>query len=252
MSGTGAPKRVRWRRAAVATGMTALVLGAAVAPPDAVQGHAQRLMYLHVPVAWCAYLCFFLVLAASAHYLVRRTDGANRMARAAAETGVVLTGLTLLTGSVWGALTWGTWWVWDARVTTTTAMGLVYLGYLAVRGLTDSSRGRTAAALLGVGGFAMVPLVHFSVLWWRTLHQPPTVLAPSLDPPLHPLMAAALAAAVIFFTVLTAWVLWCRTAALRRASAPLPAATQLSPVEPQGATAREDPAGRRRPELVDL
>ncbi|GAA1659234.1 hypothetical protein GCM10010977_08390 [Citricoccus zhacaiensis] len=196
-----------------------------IAPADAVQGEAQRLMYLHVPAAWSAFLCFGAVLVASLRHLFIRSERAWAVARAAAEAGVLLTALTLLTGSIWGALTWGTWWAWDARVITTVAMGLVYVVYLTLSGLVRTSRGRQSASVIGVVGFLTVPLVHFSVLWWRTLHQPPTILAPSLSPPIDPLMGVALAAAVLGFTLLTAWAVGYRAVTLREAATrgvPLP------------------------------
>lgn len=193
--------------------VAALALGAFVAPPDAVQGEAQRLMYLHVPAAWSAYLCFLIVLLASVGVLVRHSVRADLMARAAAETGLGLTALTLATGSVWGGLTWGTWWAWDARVLSTVAMGLVYAVYLSARSLSDDDGG-SGVAFLGIAGFATVPVVHFSVLWWRTLHQPPTLLAPALDPPIDGLMLLALLTAVVAFTLLVAVVLLRRTATL--------------------------------------
>ncbi|GAA1127491.1 cytochrome c biogenesis protein CcsA [Citricoccus alkalitolerans] len=190
-----------------------------VVPADAVQGEAQRLMYLHVPAAWSAFLCFGAVLVASLRHLFVRNERPWAMARAAAEAGVLLTVLTLLTGSLWGALTWGTWWAWDARVITTVAMGLVYVVYLAVSGLVRTRRGRQLGSVIGIAGFLTVPLVHFSVLWWRTLHQPPTILAPSLSPPIDALMAVALAAALLGFTLLTAWAVGYRAVILREAAA---------------------------------
>lgn len=201
---------------------TAVVLGLVVAPTDRVLGDAQRLMYVHVPVAWCAYLCFAIVLVASIGYLRRRGAASARVARAAAELGVVLTALTLVSGSLWGALTWGTWWVWDGRTTSTVAMGLVYAAYLGVRAIEVGRASRVAAAVIGVVGFAIVPVVHLSVLWWRTLHQPATLLAPSAAPPIHPLMAAALLAAVA--TVMTATLLALRLRVRRLAAAPVEAA----------------------------
>ena len=209
----------RWAAAAVAACVAALVLGLVVAPPDAVQGEAQRLMYVHVPAAWAAFLCFAAVLAASARRLTGGDDRHDRLAQAAAEVGVVLTALALATGSLWGRPTWGTWWAWDARVATTVAMLLVYLGYLCVRALVDGAHARVVAAV-GVVAFPVVPLVHFSVLWWRTLHQPPTILAPSTSPPIDARMAAALFAAVVAFTVLTLWTVARRTRSLTPSGAP--------------------------------
>src|SRR3954449_6885038 len=184
----------------------AAVLGLVVAPPDGVQGQAQRLMYVHVPAAWLAYLCFAAVLVCSVAYLVRRDLRWDRRAQAAAELGVGMTALAIAMGSLWGRPVWGTWWVWDPRLVTTAVLLLVYLGYLSVRGLSDDrGAGARRAAAVGVIGFVDVPVVHFSVVWWRTLHQPPTVLSP--DPaPMDPRMAAALFVAVLAFTLAGAWV----------------------------------------------
>lgn len=196
-----------------------LVLGLVIAPADAVQGQWQRMMYLHVPFAWCAYMCFSIVLGASLWYLLRPGPGPARIGRAATEIGVVLTALTLMTGSLWGAMTWGTWWVWDGRTTSTVAMGLVYIACLAARWLELGRVSRTVSATIGVAGFAVVPIVHLSVLWWPTLHQPATILAPSAQPPLHPLMGAALAASVLAFVVATLLLVHVRVRALTAAPA---------------------------------
>ncbi|WP_179951026.1 cytochrome c biogenesis protein CcsA [Xylanimonas oleitrophica] len=198
------------------TAAVALAL-ALTAPPDAVQGQAQRWMYLHVPAAWTAYLCFAVVLATSLPTVLADVRRPLLVARAAAETGVVLTALTLLTGSVWGALTWGTWWVWDARVTSTVAMGLVYVAFLAALAAATGRRGRRTASAVGVGGFAVVPVVHLSVVWWRTLHQPPTVLAPGAGAPLDPAMAAALVVSVAAATLAATLAVTVRVRRLRGA-----------------------------------
>lgn len=189
---------------ATAIAVVAAVIAALTAPADAVQGEAQRIMYLHVPAAWTAYLCFAIVLVCSVVFLLTYRRRAADIARAAAEAGVLLTVLTLASGMIWGSLTWGTAWVWDGRTTSTVAMGLVYVVYLAARGVETGRRSRIAGAWIGVVGFMSVPVVHFSVLWWRTLHQPATILAPSTDPPLHPAMGAALLLAVVAATLLVA------------------------------------------------
>lgn len=207
--------------AAIASTVVALLMALVVAPEDAVQGAAQRLMYVHVPVAWTAYLCFAAVLFSSVAYLRTRRLVWDRRARALAEVGVILTALTLVTGGIWGELTWGTWWTWDARLITTAALLMVYTGQLAVRHVTGSTRrGAGLAAVIGVLGFLMVPVVHFSVLWWRTLHQPPTILGPSTAPPIHPLMAAALASAVMAVTLVAAWAVEVRYLSLNGRAAP--------------------------------
>lgn len=192
---------------------------AAVAPGDVVQGDAQRLMYLHVPAAWCAFLAFAVVLATSVRFLLRRDPADQVWARAGAEVGVVLTTLAILTGSVWGRLTWGAWWVWDARLTTTLALLLVYVAYLALRALVTGPRGELLVACCGALGFLLVPVAHFSVLWWRTLHQPPTLLAPSVSPPIDVQMALALAASLAVAVLLSGGLLSRRARALGAGSA---------------------------------
>lgn len=178
------------------------VLSLAVAPPDAVQGNVQRLMYVHVPAAWLAYLSFTVVFVASAAYLITRRRHWDRIAAASAEIGVLFTALTIVLGSLWGYPTWGTWWTWDPRLTTTAIMLLIYTGYLAVRRLPESSERRARwSAVVGVVGFVDVPIVHMSVLWWRSLHQPPTVLQPG-QPTIAPVMLATLLWALFAFTLL--------------------------------------------------
>ena len=162
------------------TGLVAgLVMGFGIAPREATQGNVQRIMYLHVPSVWVAYLAFAVVLVASIVYLVRRAEAADRLAHASAEVGVLFTGLTIATGSIWGKPTWGTWWTWDARLTTVSILFVMYLGYLLLRGMIeDRERGARFAAVLGIVAAFNIPLVHFSVYWWRTLHQPPSLMKP--------------------------------------------------------------------------
>jgi heme exporter protein C len=156
-----------------------LVMAFGVAPREATQGNVQRIMYLHVPSVWVAYLAFGVVLVASVVYLVRRAEAADRLAHASAEVGVLFTGITIATGSIWGKPTWGTWWTWDARLTTVSILFVMYLGYLLLRGMIeDRERGARFAAVLGIVAAFNIPLVHFSVLWWRTLHQPPSLMKP--------------------------------------------------------------------------
>ncbi|MGI8537353.1 MAG: cytochrome c biogenesis protein CcsA [Mycobacteriales bacterium] len=206
---------------AAATSLGALVLALAVAPPDAVQGQAQRLMYVHVPAAWLAYVCFAIVLVASVGYLLTRDLRWDRRAQAAGELGVGMTALAIVLGSLWGRPVWGTWWVWDPRLVTTVVLLLVYAGYLSVRGLGDDrATGARRAAAIGIVGFVNVPVVHFSVLWWRTLHQPASVLSP--DPaPMDARMAAALLSAVLAFSLAGWLVLRRRTRQLEALDVPL-------------------------------
>ena len=156
-----------------------LVMAFGVAPREVTQGNVQRIMYVHVPSVWVAYLAFAVVLVASIVYLARRVEGADRLAHASAEVGVLFTGLTIATGSIWGKPTWGTWWTWDARLTSVSILFVMYLGYLLLRGMIeDPDQGARYAAVLGIVAAFNIPLVHFSVYWWRTLHQPPSLMKP--------------------------------------------------------------------------
>lgn len=196
-----------------------------VAPTDAVQGAAQRWMYLHVPAAWTAYLAFGVVLLCSVGYLVRGRISLDRRARAAAEIGVVSTTVTIAVGSLWGHLVWGVWWTWDPRLVSTALLLVVYLGYLAIRLTTDDPRrGARRAAVLGVAGFVLVPVVHFSVVWWRSLHQTATLLAPNPNPPIDPLMAATLMLCLAAFLAVAVRVYLWRVSSLEHAASDTPAA----------------------------
>jgi heme exporter protein C len=195
---------------AVVAGM-ALGSGFLLVPADATQGDVQRIMYVHVPSAWLAYLAFFVTMAAGIGYLVRRDRRFDRVAAASAEIGVLFTGLAIATGAIWGRPTWGRWWDWDPRLTTTAVLFLVYVGYLLLRSVVeDPDRRARVAAVVGILGFLNVPVVHFSVLWWRSLHQPPTVIRPG-DPTIDHLLLAQLLFSVVAFTLLYTWLLGRRT-----------------------------------------
>jgi heme exporter protein C len=190
----------------VATTAAALLLGLVVAPPDAIQGDSQRLMYVHVPAAWLAFAAFGLVALCSAGVLLRDDARWHATAGAAAELGVAMTALALLEGSLWGQTAWGTWWTWDPRLVTTAALLLLYVAYLLLRRLPGPERRvRRRAAVAGLVFVVQVPVVHFSVLWWRTLHQPPSVLRPDVPTTMAPSMLVALGAAVLAFTVAGLW-----------------------------------------------
>ena len=157
--------------------LAGLAAGFVVAPREVTQGNVQRIMYVHVPSVLVAYLAFAVVFVASIAYLARRIEAADRVAHASAEIGVLFNGITIVTGSIWGKPTWGTWWTWDARLTSVAILFVMYLGYLLLRGMIeDRERGARYAAVLGIVAALNIPLVHFSVLWWRTLHQPPSLL----------------------------------------------------------------------------
>ncbi|MGH8774382.1 MAG: cytochrome c biogenesis protein CcsA [Jiangellaceae bacterium] len=219
-----------------------VTLGLAVAPPDALQGQAQRLMYVHVPAALTAYLCFALVLAASVAYLVRRDLRFARRARAAAELGVGMTALALALGSLWGRPVWGVWWAWDPRIVSTVVLLLIYIGYLGVRGLSEDAHvNARRAAVVGILGFVQVPIVHFSVVWWRTLHQPPTVLQPDLSPPIEGPMFAALVSGWVTFTLLAAFVLMRRIRSLDAQAGPATVPAPAGTTTPIQVVARKEP-----------
>lgn len=183
------------------------VVVAFTAPPDDLQGQLQRLMYVHVPAAWLAYASFGLTLIGSVGWLWRRDLRYDRLAEASAEAGVFFTGLAIVLGSVWGKPVWGVWWTWDPRLVTTALLFFVYLGYLALRRVTTERVDRARrSAVFGVVAFVQVPIVHFSVLWWRALHQPPTVLRPG-DPTIDHVMLFALLLNLLAFTLLGAWLL---------------------------------------------
>ena len=190
--------------AVTAVAVAVALAAALLSPPDALQGQLVRLMYVHVPAAWSSYLGYGVTLLASLAVLVRHSARWDRLAAASAEAGVFFTGLAIALGSIWGRPTWGVWWTWDARLVTTALLFFVYLGYLALRRAVDDPVARARrSAVFGVVAFAMVPLVHFSVVWWRTLHQPASVLRPD-EPAMAPQMLVPLALAVAAFTLLYA------------------------------------------------
>jgi heme exporter protein C len=181
--------------------LAALYFAFIYAPTEAVQGDVQRIFYFHAPIAWLAYLAFFLVFLGSIIYLWRRSETWDVIARCSAELGVVFTTLVLITGSIWGRTIWGAWWAWDARMTTTLILWVVYVVYLMLRAYSsDPIRGARYGAVLGIIGFADVPIVQMSITWWRTLHPGPVV---SLEGgTLPPEMALAALVSVVAFTLL--------------------------------------------------
>jgi heme exporter protein C len=190
---------------ALITVLIGLYWGLLRAPPDAFQGEVQRIMYLHIPSILTAYLSFFLVFVGSSLYLWKREKRDDILAYAAAEIGVLFTALTIIEGSIWGKPTWGVWWTWDARLTLTAILLLIFAGYLMLRSLTDEETGAaSSAAVLGIIGFLDIPLIHMSVYWWRTLHQPPSILRPDKAPweNIHPAMLTALAINFVGFLLL--------------------------------------------------
>ena len=201
---------------AVVALLAGLAVGFGVAPREVTQGNVQRIMYVHVPSVLVAYLAFAVVFVASIAYLARRAEAADRIAHASAEIGVLFTGVTIATGSIWGKPTWGTLWTWDARLTSVAILFVMYLGYLLLRGMIeDRERGARYAAVLGIVAALNVPLVHFSVVWWRTLHQPPSLLKPG-TPTIASAILAALLVNVLAHALLYAYFLAKRVRILRR------------------------------------
>jgi heme exporter protein C len=156
--------------------VTLVVFALVLSPADRIQGEAVRLIYLHVPAAIAMYGAVILLGVASALWLRKRTRGWDVLAAAAAEVGLVFTGITLITGMVWGRPTWGVYWVWDARLTTTVMLAVLLAGYLALRRVPASAETRSRrAAVAGLLVVVDLPLIHYSVNWWRTLHQDATI-----------------------------------------------------------------------------
>lgn len=207
--------------ASVISGAVALFMALVWAPADAIQGDVQRIMYVHVPAAWLAYLAFIVVFLASVAWLWARSPLADAVAVASAEIGVLFTGLAIVLGSIWAKPTWGVWWTWEPRLITTAVMFSMYLGYLLLRSLSsDFERRATRAAVVGAIAVLNVPIVHLSVTWMNALHQLPSVLRPG-PPALDGRMYATLLVAVVAFTVLYAYLLVARVG-LERARRPAP------------------------------
>jgi heme exporter protein C len=177
-----------------------------VAPPDYQQGETARIMYLHVPAAWMAMFIYAVMAIAALGTLVWRHPLADAAQKAAAPLGAGFTFICLTTGSLWGKPMWGTYWVWDARLTSVLVLFILYLGLIALwRAIDDFGRAARAAAILTLVGSVNIPIIKFSVDWWNTLHQPASVfrlggptIAPSL---LWPLLVTALAFTLLFFAL---------------------------------------------------
>jgi len=192
-------------------GLTAIVLAAGLwmafsAPADYQQGTTVRIMYIHVPFAWLSMMCYTIMAIAALGTLVWRHPLADVSLKAAAPIGAAFTALALVTGSIWGKPMWGTWWVWDARLTSVFVLFLMYLGLMALtRALGDPSRSARAAAVVTLVGFINIPIIKFSVDWWNTLHQPASVFrldGPTIDASmLYPLLVCAIGFTLMFFTL---------------------------------------------------
>jgi heme exporter protein C len=189
-------------------------LGLWVTPPDRVQGNLVRLLYVHPAIAWVAlYVSFGTATIASALYLWRRTRSwvMDRVAHCAMEVSVVFIILTLITGSIWGRPTWGVWWAWDARLTSTAILGVLALGYLALRRANDDPELRARrSAVFAILSAINVPIIHFSVQWWKTLHQGATVFTSNRTLLVHGSMAWTLLISFVGFTLSFFWLLRAR------------------------------------------
>jgi heme exporter protein C len=211
--------RARWTVRIIGIGAVVGVvltvwLGLWVTPPDQVQGNLVRLVYIHPGVAWVAlYLAFGLAALASLLYLWPRTRSLfwDRLAAAAVEVGVVFNICTLISGSIWGKPTWGVYWAWDARLTSTAVLLVLFLGYMALRRVPAEPETRAKrSAFVALFASVDVPIVHFSVLWWKTLHQGATVLNPDLSPTIHGSMAWTLLLSFVALTLVFLWMLLVR------------------------------------------
>ena len=187
--------------------LVGLYLALFVAPPDYQQGESVRIMYVHVPAAIMAEGVYYFVAAASFVALVWRHPLAEIGGQAAAPLGAAFTLVCLVTGSLWGRPMWGTWWVWDARLTSVLVLFFLYLGYIALaNAFDDPGRGGRAASVLALIGVVDLPIIKFSVNWWNTLHQPASILrtgGPTIDKSmLVPLMVMAFGYLLLFVTLL--------------------------------------------------
>jgi heme exporter protein C len=176
-----------------------------VSPADSELGESIRIMYVHVPTVTAAYVLLIANAVFSGFVLRRRSDFADVAAHTCAELGVLMLGLTLVTGSLWGRITWGTFWEWDARLTTTALLFLLYVGYLALRAATPDPRARaTRSAVLGIASAVMIPIVHKSVDWWASLHQEKTLFG-TADPSIDGSQLFTLMLSMVTFGLLAGW-----------------------------------------------
>ena len=178
-------------------------------PKDNVQGDAVRLLYLHVPVAWLAYVSFAVTTVCSILFLVPKTRSNvyDVLAGASAKAGIIFCGLTLILGALWGRPIWGVYWAWDARITSTAVLLFLYIGYVSIRTLARDERSKKRNAYVALFAFIDVPIVHFSVSWWRTLHQEGTVFSEAKQANISGSMAVSLLVGVIAFTLLYVYML---------------------------------------------
>ena len=193
--------------AALVAILLALYFGIFDSPADYQQGETVRIMYVHVPAAWMALFAYTVMALASGSFLIWKHPLADLSAQAVAPIGAGFTAIALVTGALWGQPMWGTWWVWDARLTSVLILFFLYLGYMAlVNGFDDPERGSRMGAILALVGFVNVPIIKFSVDWWNTLHQPASIsrlAAPAIDTSmLIPLLLMAIGFKLFFISIL--------------------------------------------------
>ena len=208
ISGTGTPATRRLGVVVIGMLITLTLCGLLFSAEDVVQGSTVRIMYVHVPSIWTAYIAFGLTALCSAVYLSgkKRSLAWDRVAGASGEIGVLFVAVSLVTGSMWGRLTWGTYWVWDARLTSTAFLFITYIGYLAVRRLGGTHRQRARrSSVLALLAVLEIPLVHFSVVLWRSLHQEASVANPNAKVEMDGLMLFSLFLGLVTFTLLFTW-----------------------------------------------
>jgi heme exporter protein C len=185
-------------------------------PTDKVQGIVQRIFYFHVPLAIMTFVAFGTVAVASVFFLWRGTRVWDRVAHAAAEVGMLFCTLVLITGPIWARPVWGTWWTWDARLTTTLILWLIYAAYLMLRSFSGAAdQGARYAAVLGVVGAVDIPIINRSVYWWRTIHPAVLITREGGSGLADPRMQATLGICFLAFFLLFLWLVWVRNENMR-------------------------------------
>ncbi len=193
---------------AVALALPGLYLALVASPADYQQKDSVRIMYVHVPAAWMALFCYSTVAIASAVGFIWKHPLADVAAKSAAPIGAVFTALALVTGALWGRPTWGTYWAWDARLTSVLILFFLYLGYMAIwETIEDKTRAARIAAIVAIVGFVNVPIIKFSVDWWNSLHQPASIIRAD-GPTIHgSMLAPLLLMAGVYMAIFTALLL---------------------------------------------
>ncbi len=191
--------------------LVGLYLGLIVAPADYEQGESYRIIYVHVPAAILSMFVYVVMAVSSAVFLIWRMKLADVVAQASAPIGASFTFLALVTGSLWGKPMWGTWWIWDGRLTSELLLLFLYFGYMALRAAIEHPQSAArAAAVLAVVGVVNIPIIHYSVEWWSTLHQPATITKIG-KPSIHPSMAVPLLLMIFGFQLLYLYIVLLRT-----------------------------------------